>query len=77
MKAPLLGIFGNDDQSPTPEQVDIHEEELKKHGKSYEFHRYDDAGHGFFYYNYPIYRPQQTMDGWSKIFAFFAEHLAS
>src|SRR5579864_6865010 len=41
LSAPMLGIFGNDDQSPTPEQVDIHEAELKKHGKDYEFHRYD------------------------------------
>ena len=29
----------------------MHEEELKKHGKNYEFHRYDGAGHGFFYYD--------------------------
>ena len=24
----------------------------------------------------PLYRPEQTMDGWSKVFAFFAKHLA-
>jgi carboxymethylenebutenolidase len=75
LEAPLLGIFGNDDKSPTPEQVDIHESELKKHGKEYEFHRYDGAGHGFFYYHTPLYRPEQAMDGWSKIFAFFGKHL--
>ena len=73
--APLLGIFGNDDQSPTPEQVDAHEAELKKHGKTYEFHRYDGAGHGFFYYQAPIYRPEQAMDGWAKVFAFFQKYL--
>ncbi|MFC7540287.1 dienelactone hydrolase family protein [Siccirubricoccus deserti] len=44
---PLLGLFGNDDRAPSPEQVDQHEAELKKHGKNYEFHRYDGAGHGF------------------------------
>jgi carboxymethylenebutenolidase len=75
LDAPVLGIFGNDDQSPTPEQVDIHEAELKKYGKAYEFHRYDGAGHGFFYYHTPLCRPQQAMDGWSKIFAFFDRHL--
>src|SRR4051812_22349228 len=58
LDAPLLGIFGNEDQSPTPEQVDQHEAELKKHGKTYDFHRYDGAGHGFFYFNYPIYKPK-------------------
>ncbi len=73
--APLLGIFGNDDQSPTPEQVDIHEAELKRHGKDYEFHRYDGAGHGFFYYHTPMYRPEQAMDAWNKVFAFFDQQL--
>jgi carboxymethylenebutenolidase len=38
LSCPLLGLFGNDDQAPTPEQVNQHEEELKKHGKNYEFH---------------------------------------
>ena len=37
----LLGLFGNKDRSSTPEQVDQHEAELKKHGKTYEFHRYE------------------------------------
>ena len=43
---------------------------LKKHGKQYEFHRYDGAGHGFFYYDRPAYRQEQAMDGWKKVFAF-------
>jgi carboxymethylenebutenolidase len=75
LNAPLLGIFGNDDQSPTPAQVDQHEAELKRLGKSYEFHRYDGAGHGFFYYHAPAYRPQQAMDAWGKVFTFLANTL--
>jgi carboxymethylenebutenolidase len=75
LQTPLLGLFGNEDQSPTPADVDKHEEELKKHGKTYEFHRYDGAGHGFFYYDRPMYRQQQAMDGWNKVFAFFDTHL--
>jgi len=75
LDAPLLGLFGNDDKSPTPEQVDVHEAELKQHGKDYDFHRYDGAGHGFFYYQTPLYRPEAAMDGWSKIFSFFGQHL--
>ena len=34
------------------------------------------TGHGFFYWHRPLYRPEQAMDGWSKIFAFFGKHLA-
>ena len=76
LNIPLLGIFGEADHSPTPEQVSIHEEELKKHGKAYEFHMYPEAGHGFFYHNRPMYRQAQAVDGWNKIFAFLNEHLA-
>ena len=72
---PLLGIFGNDDKAPTPQQVDMHESELKKHGKDYRFFRYDGAGHAFWNYSVDAYRPQQAMDSWEKVFEFFGEHL--
>jgi carboxymethylenebutenolidase len=75
LKAPLLGLFGNDDQRPSPADVDKHEEELKKHGKNYEFHRYDGAGHAFIYHDRPAYRQQQAMDAWGKMFEFFGKHL--
>lgn len=77
LSCPILGIFGNDDQSPTPQQVDLHEQELQKFQKDYEFHRYDGAGHGFFYHNRPAYRQEQAVDGWQKVFAFLEKHLKS
>lgn len=76
LSIPLLGIFGNDDQNPTAAQVDEHEALLKAAGKDYEFHRYDGAGHAFFYYHTDRYRPTQAMDAWEKVFAFFAEKLS-
>jgi carboxymethylenebutenolidase len=72
---PLLGIFGNDDQFPSPAEVDLHEAELKKHGKDYQFYRYDGAGHGFWSYTGEGYRPTQAMDSWNKALTFFAEKL--
>ena len=75
LSCPLLGLFGNDDHGPTAEQVNQHEAELKKHGKTYEFYRYDDAGHGFFYYHRPSYRQEQAVDGWQKVFAFLEKYL--
>jgi len=77
LACPLLGLFGNEDQSPSPEQVNRHEEELKKYGKNYKFNRYDGAGHGFWYYHTERYRPKQAMDAWNKVFEFFEEHLRS
>jgi carboxymethylenebutenolidase len=76
LSCPMLGLFGREDRAPTPAQVDQHEAELKKHGKDYEFHMYDGAGHGFFYYDRPMYRIEQALDGWKKVFAFFEKRLA-
>jgi carboxymethylenebutenolidase len=75
LSCPILGLFGNDDAAPNPEQVNQHEAELKKQGKNYEFHRYDGAAHGFFYYDRPMYRVEQALDGWKKTFSFFEKHL--
>jgi carboxymethylenebutenolidase len=75
LTCPLLGLFGVEDKGPTPDQVALHEQELKKHGKTYEFHMYPGAGHGFFYYDRPAYRQQQAVDGWKKLFAFLDRYL--
>ena len=75
LSIPLLGIFGADDHSPTVEQVAQHEAELKKHGKDYEFHMYEGAGHGFFYHHRAMYRQEQAVDGWNKMWAFLEKHL--
>jgi carboxymethylenebutenolidase len=76
LSCPLIGIFGNEDRAPSPEQVNEHEAALKKQGNTYEFYRYDGAGHGIWYWHRPLYRPEQAMDRWGKVFAFFGKHLA-
>jgi len=75
MKAPLLGIFGYDDTRPDRAEVDRIEAKLKSLNKSYAFHRYDGAGHGFFNWTGVAYRQQQATDGWSKVWDFFKAHL--
>jgi len=75
LSCPLLGLFGVEDRNPTPEMVAQLEAALKQHGKEYEFHNYEGAGHGFFYYHMGMYRQEQAVDGWEKIFAFFGKHL--
>ncbi len=77
LSCPLLGLFGEDDRSPTPEQVALHEDALKRHGKTYEFHMYPKAGHGFFYYHTPNYRQEPAVDGWRRIWGFLERHLAT
>ena len=77
LRCPLLGLFGNEDKSPSPAHVDELEAILKELGKSYELHRYDGAGHGFFSPDRPSYRVAAANDGWERISDFFAQNLGS
>jgi carboxymethylenebutenolidase len=76
LSCPILGLFGDEDSSPSPDQVKKHQSELNKHSKNFEFHSYPNAGHGFFYYHRPNYRQEQAVDGWAKVFAFLEKNLA-
>ena len=77
LSCPLLGLFGAEDQYPSPEHVAELEKALQEAGKTYEFHSYEGAGHAFFAVNRPAYRPEAAMDGWQKIFAFYGKYLAA
>ena len=76
LSCPLLGLFGADDQYPSPSHVAELEAALKAAGKTYEFHSYEGAGHAFFSVHRPAYRPAAAVDGWEKIFTFFGKYLA-
>ncbi|HCG91601.1 MAG TPA: carboxymethylenebutenolidase [Dehalococcoidia bacterium] len=77
MSCPILGLFGNEDARPSPQEVNETEEMLKKHGKDYEFHRYDNAGHGFFAVDRDSYRQQASVDAWPKVIDFYNKHLSN
>ncbi len=77
IRCPIMGLFGNQDTNPSPEDVNLTEAALKRFGKKYEFHRYDQAGHAFFAWYRPNYRPEQAQDGWQKVFTFFGKTLAA
>ena len=77
LRCPLLGLFGNEDSTPSPEHVDSLERLLTEHGKTFEIHRYDDAGHAFFSVDRPAYRPAAANDGWAQIETFFGRYLAA
>ena len=62
---------------PSPEQVAELEHALKAHGKTYEFHSYDGAGHAFMQVDRPSYRPEAAVDAWQRIWAFFGRYLLS
>jgi carboxymethylenebutenolidase len=76
IRCPVLGIFGNEDQGPSPQDVNDYEAALESNGVAHSFHRYDGAGHGFQdFNNTERYRKAQSEDAWQKALAFFGEHL--
>ena len=77
LRCPLLGLFGAEDTNPSPEHVARMEQELRAHGKTFEFHTFEDAGHAFFSVDRPNYRVEATKEGWKRIWAFFGRHLAN
>jgi carboxymethylenebutenolidase len=76
LQCPLLGLFGVEDTRPSPDDTVKTKTALEEHGKTYEFHTYDDAGHAFFAVDRPLYRQHAAVDGWQKVLAWFGKHLA-
>ena len=77
LACPLLGLFGAEDRSPSPDHVAKMEEELKRFKKTYSFHTYENAGHAFFSVDRPSYRQHAAVDGWQKVFAWFETYLST
>ena len=77
LSCPLLGLFGEQDTHPGPAEVAELEEALQEAGKTYEFHSYPAAGHGFFSVNRQSYSVEAAADGWERIFAFFGKYLSA
>ena len=75
LSCPLLGLFGAEDQRPSPEETARIEEALKAHQKVYEFHTYEGAGHGFFAPDRASYRQAAAVDGWQRIWTWFDRYL--
>lgn len=76
IKCPVIGFFGNEDQNPSPEDVDDYEAALAAAGVEHVFHRYDGAGHAFqSFNNEERYHHEASEDAWDKVLAFFGEKL--
>ena len=73
---PVIGIFGNDDQNPSPADVDDLDSALSAANIPHDFHRYDGAGHGFQdFVDENRYREEQSNDAWAKVMAFLDGNL--
>jgi carboxymethylenebutenolidase len=77
ISCPILGLFGEEDQFPTPEEVAQIDAKLHDLGRDHDFHLFDGAGHGFFSVDRPSYRVEAANKGWDLIWTFFGKHLAN
>ncbi len=69
---PVIGLFGNEDKNPSPEDVKDLDAALTKAGVEHEFHAYDGAGHGFQdFHDTNRYREGPSNDAWAKLMDFF------
>jgi carboxymethylenebutenolidase len=76
INAPILGLFGGQDQGIPPADVKKFAETLQKMGKKIDVKIYDDAGHAFENPNNKTgYKPDDAADAWKRTIAFFAETL--
>ena len=75
IKCPCLIMLGNPELGGLVDHKD--RERLASLLRQASIKEFDDAGHGFFYYHRPAYRPEQAMDGWDKIWDFFGRHLST
>jgi len=77
LRAPILGLFGNDDQFPSPAEVDELEQILTRLDKPHDLVRFDDAGHAFFFTDRDSYRVHAAVEGWERIADFYVKHLGA
>jgi carboxymethylenebutenolidase len=76
INAPVLGLFGAQDQGITPDDVHTFEAAMKAQGKKIETKIYDDAGHAFENPNNKTgYRPADAADAWQRTVNFLSDNL--
>jgi carboxymethylenebutenolidase len=66
MKAPVLGLYGAEDQGIPPSQVEQMKAALAAAGKTAEFKIYTGAGHGFHADYRPSYDKAAAEDAWAR-----------
>jgi carboxymethylenebutenolidase len=74
MKAPVLGLYGAEDQGIPVAQVEQMKAALAAANKTAEFHIYPGAPHGFEADYRPSYRKDAAEDAWNQMQSWFRKH---
>jgi carboxymethylenebutenolidase len=75
IKWPVLGIFGDQDQSIPVESVNAFEQALNETGITNEIYIYPGVGHAFANPSGDNYAPEETVDAWEKTLAFLKKYV--
>ncbi|HEV7912172.1 MAG TPA: dienelactone hydrolase family protein [Albitalea sp.] len=74
LKAPVLGLYGGDDPSIPPEQVEKLRTALREANSASQVLVYPGAPHAFHADYRPSYRREAAEDGWQRMQAWFAQN---
>lgn len=75
LRAPLLGLFGDEDRGIPVDDVKKFEAALKSAGKDASIVVYPHAGHAFMNEKRPSYVPDAAKDAWGRVTEFFGRTL--
>jgi carboxymethylenebutenolidase len=74
IRAPVLGLYGAEDQGIPVEIVEMMQDDLKAANSPSEIVIYPDAPHGFHADFRSSYRPGPAQDGWKRLQQWFKKH---
>lgn len=74
LKAPVLGLYGAQDQGIPQSDVEAMRAAIAKAGGKSEIRVYPDAGHAFHADYRPSYRKEAAEDGWKRMLEWFKSH---
>jgi carboxymethylenebutenolidase len=76
LRAPVLGLFGDRDQSIPQGTIQEFDLLLDRIGLEHEIVVYPDSGHAFFRDTDPgVYKPAAARDAWERTTRFFLKHM--
>jgi carboxymethylenebutenolidase len=75
IKVPFLGLFGETDQNPKPEDATRFGDLVKQHNPNVEIVFYPGVGHAFHADYRPSYNAAAAADGWKRCLAWFDKYL--
>jgi carboxymethylenebutenolidase len=74
LKAPVLGLYGGNDQGIDTDQIEEMRNALKKAGGVSTIHLFPDAPHAFHADYRPTYRKEAAVEGWKRMLEWFRQH---